>query len=198
MNRLARIILPLVLSLALHDPAHAKDSPLCQKWLAMIVKSPTDVEEKGPAAEAGPTEPTIFDLSGDPWHVALLTESESLEVIQCLLGAENDTRPSAINGAIRLNVSQLFAPTTANLAALYFISYIYTGRFDHGAAVALRGEDAASDSKGRYAGYVTKPSAVHRAYRASRAWFAKARRMGLANARRAGLQPLDGTGLFWY
>jgi len=117
--------------------------------------------------------------------------------MRCLLEAENDLRPAAISGAVRLEVSQTFAPAQVNLAALYAISYIYTGRYDHSAAVALRGEDASStDSRGSYV--VTNASAVHRAYKAYRAWFTKVQQQGLAGAQKSGLQPLDGSGLRWY
>ena len=119
-----------------------------------------------------------------------------MEAIECLLGEDNDLRPAAFGGSVRLEVSQTFAIPTANLAALYAISYIYSGHYDHAAAVALRGDDASfTDSNGNY---VTKASAIQKAYKAYRAWFVKVREMGLASAQKSGLQPLEGTGLSWY
>lgn len=135
-------------------------------------------------------------LDTDPWGVASLSEAEKLQAIQCFLTLENDLRPAAFSGAVRFDVSQTFSQPPVNLAALYAISYIYTGRYNHAAAVALRGDDASfTDAAGNY---VTKPNAVHEAYRAYRGRFAKVRKLGFARAQEAGLQPLDGSGLRWY
>jgi hypothetical protein len=93
-------------------------------------------------------------------------------------------------------VSQIFAPVQVRLAALYAISYIYTGRYDHASAVALRGDGAySSDALGRY---VTNDGAVASAYRYYRHWFAKVRQVGLAEAQSKRVNPLDGSGLEWY
>lgn len=148
---------------------------------------------KRAAVDSGRVQAFAIDL--DPWEVASLTQAQKLKAIQCLLGAEHDLRSAAFSGGYRPDVSQLFAPVRVNLAALYAISYIYNGRYDHADAVALRGDDAWYSDSGLYA---TKTRAIHKAYRAYRAWFAKVRGMGLANAQRAALQPLDGTGLRWY
>jgi hypothetical protein len=149
-------------------------------------------------AEATPVPHPVFsapyDQPSDPWGLASLTEAEKLDAIQCLLGEENDLRAGGFGGATRPNVSQLFGPTQANLNALYFISYIYGGNFNHASANALEGNGA---NIGHWQ-YVTSDAAIHRAYQAYRIWFSKVRQMGLANAWRADLQPLDGTGLSWY
>jgi hypothetical protein len=138
----------------------------------------------------------ITASESDPWSVASLSEAKKLQAIECFLTVENDLRPAAFGGAVRFDVSQTFAQPHVNLAALYAISYIYSGRYDHAAAVALRGEDASyTDSSGNY---VTKPSAIHKAYKAYREWFTKVRQLGLARAQEAGLQPLEGSGLRWY
>jgi hypothetical protein len=95
-----------------------------------------------------------------------------------------------------LDISQTFAPPQVNLAALYAISYVYSGHYDHAGAVALRGDGASTtDSSGNY---VTKPAAIRKAYNSYRAWFAKVRQLGLACANEKGLQPLEGSGLTWY
>jgi hypothetical protein len=175
--------------------AHSEDSPTCRQWLEKVAQAPKHVHAKVAAPEGSPTA-AIVGLSSDPWDVASLSEPEKLNAIECLLGAENDLRPAAFSGVTRFDISQTFAPAQVNLAALYAISYIYSGHYDHAAAVALRGDDAShTDSSGNY---VTKASAIHKAYKAYRAWFAKARQMGLANAQKSGLQPLEGTGLRWY
>lgn len=180
------------------DTACAEDTPTCRVWLATVAQEPDHgpaekASEKGPAAEMALPGP----VSPNPWDLPSLTETDKLDAIQCLLGAEDDLRPARFGGSMRaVRVSQLFAPPRANLAALYMISYIYSGRIDHASVVALRGENASYSDAHQL--YVTKAEAVHSAYQAYRLWFAKVRQMGLERARQAGLQPLDGTGLRWY
>jgi hypothetical protein len=192
----SRLLLALVVaSLGLQTMAYAEDSPICHQWLEKVAQAPKHVQAKVAASEGGSTA-AIVGLSSDPWDVASLTEPEKLNAIECLLGAENDLRPAAFSGVTRFDISQTFAPAHVNLAALYAVSYIYSGHYDHAAAVALRGADASyTDSHGNY---VTKASTIHKAYKAYRAWFAKVRQMGLASAQQSGLQPLEGTGLRWY
>jgi hypothetical protein len=201
--RIRWVIALVILNLGLHDLASAErleDLQTCRQWLDWVAESPyRGPTKEEPLERLSPEqiEAIAFAFSDpDPWSVPRLTETEKLNAIQCLLEAQNDLRPASFGGVTRLDVSQIFAPVRANLAALFAISYIYNGRNDHADAVALQGDDASySDSDGFYA---TKSSAVHKAYQAHRAWFAKVRQMGLARAKRAGLQPLDGTGLDWY
>ena len=187
----------VVVNLWACDTAYAKASPACRVWLAKVVHEPKPTPAKTASDKGLAAKMAMAGFAApDPLDVASLTEADKLEAIQCLLGAENDLRPASFSGVTRLDVSQLFAPARANLAALYMISYIYSGRAGHAGAVALRGENASDRDVHHF--YATKPEAVHKAYRAYRAWFAKVRRMGLAKARRAGLEPLEGTGLDWY
>jgi hypothetical protein len=90
----------------------------------------------------------------------------------------------------------MYSAPPVNLAALWTISYIYTGDFNHSLAVALVGDDAASsDSNGIY---VTKQVAVHRAFRAYRVWFEMVKKTALSKALAGNVDPLQGTGLSWY
>jgi hypothetical protein len=170
--------------------AHAEGSPKCRRWIAEVTKG----DAGGSEAKKGTT--SLLVPEPDPWGVASLSEAEKLQAIECFLTLENNLEPAAFGGAVRLDVSQTFASPHVNLAALYAISYVYSGHYDHAAAVALRGEGASTtDSSGNY---VTKPAAVRKAYISYRAWFAKVRRLGLARSQQQGLQPLEGSGLTWY
>lgn len=191
-NRNAKRLMVLVAAnLCVHAAAYAAESRTCHRWLERIVQHSSYPEAKGSALRS-----TVSVLSSDPWAVASMGEAEKMKAIQCLLGAENDLRPAAFSGATRPDISQTFAPARVNLAALYAVSYIYTGHYDHAGAVALRGDDASyTDAMGNY---VTKERAIHRAYRAYRTWFAKVRQIGLAKSEQLGLRPLHGTGLRWY
>jgi hypothetical protein len=175
--------------------AHAENSPTCHRWTAEVTT------ESPQGGQAGASETTKSSISitvpeSDPWGVAALSEAEKLQAIRCFLSLENDLGPAAFGGAMRFDVSQTFARPHVNLAALYAISYVYSGRYGHAAAVALRGKGASSiDSSGNY---VTKAAAVRKAYKAYREWFTKVQRLGIARARETGLQPLEGSGLTWY
>jgi len=95
-----------------------------------------------------------------------------------------------------LGVNQLFAEAPVNLAALYYISYLYTGNMEHSLAIALTGPDA--EDKTIHWKYATTQSSIHTAYQAYRLWFAKVKEVGLNQARASKLAPLSGTGLAWY
>ena len=185
------LLLALLLIVGAHAMAHAEVSPKCHRWVAKVTKG----GETG-ASEVKKGTTSLLVPEPDPWGVASLSEAEKLQAIECFLTLENDLGPATFGGAVRLDVSQMFATPHVNLAALYAISYIYSGHYDHAAAVALRGEGASiTDSNGNY---VTKPAAVHKAFSSYRTWFAKVRQVGLIRANEKGLQPLEGSGLTWY
>ena len=91
-------------------------------------------------------------------------------------------------GAQQLYVSQLFEPTTAEVAALYYISYLFYQKWDHADAVALRDEN----------GEVDKPEAVRQAYQSYKKWFKEIKRVGLAKAREMKIEPLKDPKVHWY
>jgi hypothetical protein len=133
----------------------------------------------------------------DPYGVSSLTEPEIVAAMGCLLSLEENTHGANFSGATWAGVSQLFAfPTPINLAALYYISYLYTGNWKHGSAIALRGPGA--DSSDTHGFYVTRQEAVHKAYASYRRWYEEVKRVGLAGARERKLDPLEGTGTWWY
>ena len=118
-----------------------------------------------------------------------LTDSSTLMAgIECLLKMEGNKNRAAFSGAISLSVSQSFENTPADVAALYYISYLYYQRFDHADAVALSGTD----------GSVNTPEVVREAYRSYKKWFAEVKRVGLTKARQMKLDPLKGTKVRWY
>jgi hypothetical protein len=159
----------------------------CIRWKARIVG--------GVQAKKAPT-PAGLPSGSDPDHVAGLSEQEASEAIGCLLNMEDDRRPSRFAAITQPQISQLFAPPPANLAALYYVSYIFSGNWLHGGAIALRGpQTQESSARGEY---VTRQEAISRAYEAYRRWFAEVKRVGLRKAREENLNPLSGTGLEWY
>jgi hypothetical protein len=128
----------------------------------------------------------------------MLSDEVVLAAMSCFLSLENRTEYASVGGPTWAGVSQFFvARVPVNLAALYYISYLYTGNWKHGNAIALRGEGADS-YEGSLRLYVTRPDAVRKAYGSYRRWFEKVKQLGLAGAREQKLDPLEGTGLWWY
>ena len=108
--------------------------------------------------------------------------------IECLLKMEGNKNRARFSGAVKDYVSQLFENTPADVAALFYISYLYHQKWDHADAVALRGSD----------GSVNTPKVVQDAYRSYKKWFAEVKRIGLSKAREMKLDPLKHTKVTWY
>lgn len=170
---------------------------VCLLWQAHVM-SPSKKAKAPPLADSEIAEMqsrVSVSPEADPDNVKALSAETSLEAIGCLLKLEKNTRESTLPGATRLDISQLIAPPRVNLAALYYISYVYSGNWKHASAIALRGPDCQDDKQFFYA---TRQTCVREAYVAYQDWFAKVQRIGFANAQQRGLQPLAGTDLSWY
>ena len=115
-------------------------------------------------------------------------DPEVLVAISCLLKQRGNKEPARFSGATRPGVSQQLPSATIELAALYYISYLFTGNPQHGDGVALWNQD----------GVINPPGSADAAYTAYRIWFRRVRSLGLAEARKRRLDPLKGTALRWY
>jgi hypothetical protein len=111
-----------------------------------------------------------------------------LDGIDCLLHMKGNKHRAKFSGATKPNVSQLFKPATVEVAALYYISYLYYQKWDHADAIALR------DEKGR----IDKPESVRQAYQSYKKWFEEVKRVGVVKAREMKLRPLAHTKVHWY
>jgi hypothetical protein len=111
-----------------------------------------------------------------------------LDGIDCLLQMESNRNPAKFSGATNPYVSQIFQPATVEVAALYYISYLYYQKWDHADAIALRSEN----------GEINSPKAIQRAYKSYRKWFEEVRKIGLAKAREMKLDPLKDAKVRWY
>jgi hypothetical protein len=182
------------------------DKHFCQWWQAKIGLVARQVKARSIANAATSGEPLagiqdkIDDFTtpatSDPDNVKALNEKETMAAMGCFLQLEENTHRSSLLGATWAGVSQLFDWAPVNLAALYYVSYLYTQNWKHGNAIALRGPGA-EDAGVRWK-YATTQAAIRTAYKSYRTWFARVNGMGLAKARAGKLSPLDGTGLSWY
>jgi hypothetical protein len=121
-------------------------------------------------------------------HSAPLSDKEVLLAMDCLLRNQGNRGNAVISGVTRDEVSQMLPQATVELASLYYVSYLFTGNYQHGDGIALW------DRKG----VINPPGGVETAYASYRAWFKKVKSVGLAEARKQHLDPLEGTNLYWY
>ncbi|MBL8262570.1 MAG: hypothetical protein JNM58_09100 [Xanthomonadaceae bacterium] len=140
-------------------------------------------------------------VDNDPWNVAAMTDRDKEAVIACLLSAEGNTRLSNVSGATDPRVSQIVEQTTVEVSALYMVSYVITGNFDHANAVAIRDPAASDDDEDavRAVDLRAKHKAVmRRAYAAYRSWYADLRKTGWRMMVALRPDPLVEAGLRWY
>lgn len=153
---------------SINGPGQGKKVSECQYW-----QSKVDETVMAPESTSEP----------DTANAAVV-----LNGIECLLKMEGNRNPARFSGAVNNEVSQIFQPAPAEVAALYYISCLYYQKWDHANAVALRGPD----------GKVNDPEDVREAYRSYRKWFEQVKHVGLAKARELKLEPLKDTKVSWY
>ncbi len=117
-----------------------------------------------------------------------LDQKEIFFGIECLLKLQGNKHISNLSGATRPDVSQTFESNTIEVAALYYISYMFFQKWDHAQAPYLIDKDYKENSD----------EAVSQAYKAYNKWFEKIKKSGLEEARRQKLDPLVGSGVRWY
>jgi hypothetical protein len=111
-----------------------------------------------------------------------------LDGIECLLKMEGNKHPAKFSGAVNDDVSQLFPKATADVAALYYISYLFFQKWDHADAIALRGTD----------GEINTSEDIQAAYKSYKKWFEAVKKVGIVKAREMKLEPLKDTKVKWY
>ena len=117
------------------------------------------------------------------------TQEEIYKGIDCFFRLKGKKQSSNIIGATRSDVSQLFfEPTSLEVAALYYITYMVYQRWDYAAAPYL------VDRKGR----LNTSRSVNEAYKAYKIWFERVKEMGLEEARKRSPNPLANSSVRWY
>lgn len=147
---------------------HGTTPPECKKWFAKVEPIPGTSEEV--------------------WLTDRPTDQDVLQAIGCLLQLHGNKHPARFTGVTHLDVSQILPQASVELAALYYISYLFTGNFKHADGIALVNRSRVINPDG----------AIDIAYHAYTVWFERVKSMGLLTARTLVLNPLQGTGLSWY
>jgi len=155
-------------TMALSQSIPLKDED-CSYWKSVII--------------AGPNMGSTKDE--DP-----LKRPDILKGMECLLSFKGDKRLSTVPSVTRMTSSGTFGFVPADVAALYYISYLYLERWDHSknGAIALFGEKSERND----------PEVVEKAYAAYERWFKTVKKVGLKQARKENLDPLGGSGVRWF
>lgn len=125
-----------------------------------------------------------------------LTDDEIQEGISCLLKLKGKTKIARFTGATRTNIysSELYKPpkhpASIEIAALYYISYLFYDKWEHASSVSLFDEESEEINSN------TKKS-VEKAYKSYQKWFEKVKEIGLKKAREQKLDPLANSGVSW-
>lgn len=167
MVKFAIVVLTVLFASALHD-AQGKPPGSCLYWQSRV-----DPSVRLPKGSIVP------DISN---------ERARLEAMECLLDLEGNTKRSTIVAATRPDTSQTFGAATVEVAALYYVSYLYYEKWGHAGAAFLR----------RKGDVTTDRESVAEAYKAYRKWFIKVKEIGLSRAREEQLDPFQNTDLSWY
>lgn len=167
MQRAFLLTILVMLGLGIAIPAIAEDG--CEAWWAQVDPHYAGYREPGPV---------------------YLSNKSFLDGAECLLKLEGNKSPARFSGATHDYVSQIFPQATVELAALYYIEYLFVGKFDHANGVAFRSK--------KPPGGVNPPGCMNTAYKAYRTWLKYVRASGVGKIRSEKRHALDGTDIYWY
>jgi hypothetical protein len=109
-----------------------------------------------------------------------LPDAEKLAGVGCLLSMQGNRGRARFGGATRSDVSEIYPDATTEIAALFYISYMFTEKWDHSLGIAVRGR------KGR----LNDPKDISLAYREYRKWFKRVSAVGWKRSQERGIVPL--------
>ena len=115
-----------------------------------------------------------------------------MEGIECLLKLEGDKSRGAFGGTTSLSTAAPMPSSTVEICALYYISVLFYGKYNHASAVVLRYRNFEENQS------FNSDEAVEIAYKSYRKWFEKVKEIGLENARKQKFDPLECSGVRWY
>ena len=116
-----------------------------------------------------------------------MPEDDKLAGVACLLSLEKNQHPARFGGATASYVSQIYPEATTEVAALFYISYMFTGKWDHSLGVALRGRN----------GEINNPKDISLAYKNYRKWFKRVLSVGWKKSQDEGIVPLANGPVHW-
>ena len=79
-------------------------------------------------------------------------------------------------------------PPTIEIAALYYVTYMFEEKWDHALGIALWNRKHE----------INPPDSVPEAYRCYLEWFNKLKALGFAEIKKQGIKPLDNCSVQWF
>lgn len=122
------------------------------------------------------------------FHLDEKSPTNVLQGIRCLLQLKGRKAEGKFSGVTHTRVSQIFPKASVEVCALYYASFLFTQDWEHANAVALGFDDEPPNSR----------KAIDSAFKSYRKWLIRIEKVGLDEARRNKLDPLDGSKVSWY
>jgi len=113
-------------------------------------------------------------------NLTALSEEEKIQIIECMLSLEGRKECARISGATSFRQSFAPPPSSIEVAALFFIDYIYHGKWDFCNGIAL------VDENGQY----NTGKSIVSAFAAHRRWFGLIKKFGLKVVIEMGIDPM--------
>ncbi|MBN2431266.1 MAG: hypothetical protein JXQ27_07315 [Acidobacteria bacterium] len=152
------------------DVGYAGEKPtsaeICQYWMSIVDPS----------------------IQRPDLHLSWQDEGNILFAIECLFELKGRTGPANFSGATHPAVSDIFDHATVEVAALYFMTYLYYQTPDYVNAVVL------VDKNNEF----STEAAIEKAYDLYRKWYQEIEKLGISKAREQGLDPLQDSDVRWY
>lgn len=123
-----------------------------------------------------------------------LNDNETLEAINCLLSLKGNKNQARFTGYTNVSTNVASTPprikksASVEIAALYYISYIFYNNWKHAGSVRLYDENTEESNSKRN---------VKRAFKSYQEWYKRLSEFGLQKAREQKLDPLENSGISW-
>ena len=164
-----KAIAGIVFTLNLLSQAPVAPSVICRSWTSTV-----DPSVDGPEPNKS---------------IEKLTNEEKIQAIACLMTLKGQKGKARFGGATRLDVSQMVPECSVEVGALFYIGYIYYGRWDYCEGIALISEKSGWNS----------PGDIAKAWGSYEKWFSEVKKIGIDAALARHLDPLAYTpGVHWY
>ena len=192
-----------VLGMVCNAAAFKSKTTGCEKWHLLVIgpaHSLTPMSSSLTGSSLQEKNPNIVvqaHQNRDPDNVQSLNDDEILKGISCLLDLKGRKEPSRLAGVTGDDISQFVGRASVEVAALYYINYLFKGVFDHAYGYVLL-DTTRAPAKDKMGALLTREADASRAYVYYARWFQKVRKIGLSAARQQHLDPLAGTTLQWY
>jgi hypothetical protein len=125
---------------------------------------------------------------------SILSTAEIEEAIGCLLTLKGKTHRARLYGTTRDNYYKSEGyqppkkPATVEIAALYYASFLFYSNWEFASSIVLYNADTEEINSKRN---------VEQAYKSYQYWFKKVKEIGLEEARKQKLDPLDESEISW-